>query len=45
MTHPDAFGRAQIDDCTRASLQLLEHNLTPHGILAASRTEAAVARR
>jgi len=31
--------------CTRASLALLEANLTPHGILAASRTEAAVARR
>lgn len=34
-----------ISACTQASLQLLEANLTPHGILAASRTEAAVARR
>lgn len=32
-------------DARRASLALLEANLTPHGILAASRTEAAVARR
>ncbi|SFM58002.1 amylo-alpha-1,6-glucosidase [Variovorax sp. OV329] len=31
--------------CTEASLALLERNLSPHGILAASRTEAAVARR
>ena len=45
MTHPDASSLALIDDCTRASIQLLESNLTPHGILAASRTEAAVARR
>ncbi|AOG24990.1 amylo-alpha-1,6-glucosidase family protein [Acidovorax sp. RAC01] len=34
-----------IDACSQASLQLLERNLTPHGILAASRTPAAVARR
>ncbi|MBO9650459.1 MAG: glycoside hydrolase [Variovorax sp.] len=36
---------ALIDTCSQASLELLERNLTPHGILAASRTEAAVARR
>lgn len=34
-----------VDEATRASLALLEANLTPHGILAASRTEAAIARR
>lgn len=38
-------GFALIEDCTRESLALLERNLTPHGILAASPTEAAVARR
>lgn len=37
--------RELVDACTQASLALLEANLTPHGILAASRTEAAVARR
>lgn len=31
--------------CAEASIALLRGNLTPHGILAASRTEAAVARR
>ena len=36
---------ALIEACERASLELLERNLTPHGILAASRTEAAEARR
>ncbi|MDH6593351.1 glycogen debranching enzyme [Variovorax sp. TBS-050B] len=36
---------ALIDACSQASLELLERNLTPHGILAAARTEAAVARR
>ena len=41
----DASALALIDACARASLELLEGNLTPHGILAASRTEAAVARR
>ncbi|MDM0014526.1 glycoside hydrolase 100 family protein [Variovorax sp. J22P168] len=41
----DAPARALIDRCAQASLALLERNLTPHGILAASRTEAAVARR
>lgn len=45
MTTPDATSLALIDDCSQASLQLLERNLTPHGILAATRTEAAVARR
>ncbi|AGU51089.1 glycoside hydrolase-like protein [Variovorax paradoxus B4] len=45
MTKPDTSSLALIDDCSRASLQLLERNLTPHGILAATRTEAAVARR
>ncbi|CAN5756474.1 hypothetical protein BH11PSE8_BH11PSE8_07470 [soil metagenome] len=41
----DATTLALIDDCTQASLTLLQDNLTPHGILAARRTEAAVARR
>ncbi|WP_454908179.1 amylo-alpha-1,6-glucosidase [Variovorax gossypii] len=41
----DAPALALIDTCARASLELLQNNLTPHGILAASRTEAAVARR
>ncbi len=45
MSHLDASALTLIDDCARASLELLERNLTPHGILAASRTEAAVARR
>ncbi|MET3493363.1 glycoside hydrolase 100 family protein [Variovorax boronicumulans] len=49
MTNPDASLSASdialIDACSRASLELLQSNLTPHGILAASRTEAAVARR
>ncbi len=31
--------------CTQASLDLLERNLTPHGILAATRTAASEARR
>lgn len=44
--HPlDAPTHALIDACAQASLALLESNLTAHGILAASRTEAAVARR
>ena len=37
--------QAQIDACAQACLDLLLQNLSPHGILAASRTEAAVARR
>ncbi|KQX88053.1 amylo-alpha-1,6-glucosidase [Variovorax sp. Root473] len=45
MKEPDAPALALIDTCARASLALLERNLTPHGILAASRTEAAEARR
>jgi glycogen debranching enzyme len=45
MTNLDATQIALIDTCTKASLELLERNLTPHGILAASRTEAAEARR
>lgn len=45
MTMPDTDSLALIDACSEASLALLESNLTPHGILAASRTEAAVARR
>lgn len=45
MTNLDAPALALIDTCAQASLKLLERNLTPHGILAASRTEAAVARR
>ena len=44
-TMPDSDSLALIDACSQASLALLESNLTPHGILAASRTEAAVARR
>ncbi len=40
-----ASASALIEACTQASLALLERNLTPHGILAASRTEAAEARR
>lgn len=42
---PDSPALELIDDCTNASLALLQGNLTPHGILAASRTEAAQARR
>jgi hypothetical protein len=42
---PDSRALELIDECTRASLALLQRNLTPHGILAASRTEAAEARR
>ncbi len=45
MPNLDAPSLALIDACSRASLELLEANLTPHGILAASRTEAAIARR
>ena len=45
MNNLDAPSLALIDRCSQASLALLEQNLTPHGILAASRTEAAVARR
>jgi len=45
MTDLDAPTLALIETCSQASLALLERNLTPHGILAASRTEAAEARR
>ncbi|WCM89253.1 amylo-alpha-1,6-glucosidase [Acidovorax sp. NCPPB 3576] len=41
----DPSSRALIDACSEASLALLECNLTRHGILAASRTAAAEARR
>lgn len=41
----DARALALIDACSQASIELLQRNLTPHGILAASRTEAAEARR
>ena len=41
----DTRASALASRCTEASLSLLESNLTPHGILAASRTDAAVARR
>ncbi|MBS0451379.1 MAG: glycoside hydrolase [Proteobacteria bacterium] len=41
----DNAASALVQRCREASLALLAHNLTPHGILAASRTEAAVARR
>ncbi|HEU0200394.1 MAG TPA: glycoside hydrolase, partial [Burkholderiaceae bacterium] len=34
-----------ISRCARESLRLLERNLTPRGVLAASRTESAEARR
>ncbi len=42
---PDVSSRPLIETCASAALKLLQDNLTPHGILAASRTEAAVARR
>ena len=46
MTHkPDASTIPLIQACTQAALKLLQANLTPHGILAAARTEAAEARR
>ena len=50
MTPPDeprepADHDALIAACRQASLALLLRNITPHGILAASRTEAAEARR
>jgi len=41
----DASALTLVDTCCEASLALLESNLTPHGILAASRTPQAVARR
>ncbi|HEX5738443.1 MAG TPA: glycoside hydrolase 100 family protein [Hydrogenophaga sp.] len=42
---PDLSAFPLINTCTQAALKLLQDNLTPHGILAASRTEAAEARR
>ena len=45
MPQSDLATRALLDDCSRAALALLQDNLTEHGILAASRTDAAVARR
>jgi hypothetical protein len=36
---------ALVEECAQRSIKLLQRNLTPHGILAASRTEAAEARR
>ena len=45
MKMPDAPALARIEASVEASLALLERNLTPHGVLAASPTEAAVARR
>lgn len=42
---PDAATIPLIEACTQAALKLLQANLTPHGILAAARTEAAEARR
>ena len=42
---PDATDLPLIEACTEAALKLLQANLTPHGILAAARTEAAEARR
>lgn len=41
----DSSPTALVQRCTDESLALLQRNLTPHGILAASRTDAAVARR
>ena len=45
MPPTDAATLALLDDCSRAALALLQDNLTEHGILAASRSDAAVARR
>jgi glycogen debranching enzyme len=45
MTTTAAPDTALIEGCAQACLDLLQANLTPHGILAASRTEAAIARR
>src|SRR4051812_8731282 len=43
MTSPESDAEL-IADCAQRSLQLLRQNLTPQGILAASRSEAAEAR-
>ena len=45
MTNLDPSALAQIEACAQASLHLLQRNLTPAGILAASRTESAETRR
>jgi glycogen debranching enzyme len=46
MSPPDPDDDASlIAACRQASLDLLQHNLTPHGILAATRNAAAEARR
>ena len=45
MNKPEPTHGALLDACIRASLQLLQDNLSPGGILAARRTEAAEARR
>jgi glycogen debranching enzyme len=45
MTQIDAQALALIERCAQACTELLQANLTPNGILAASRTEAAEARR
>jgi len=42
---PDPAPATLLEACSQASLQLLQHNLAPGGILAASRTDAAEARR
>jgi len=42
---PESLGVPLLDACERASLQLLPQNMTSGAILAASRTEAAEARR
>lgn len=44
-TDPTPATNALIEACRRESLALLERNLVDHGILAASRSEAAEARR
>ena len=45
MTSLDVESLACIEACAQRSIELLRRNLTPHGILAASRTEIAEARR
>ena len=40
-----ASGSGLVDECTRKSLELLRRNLTPQGVLAATRSEASEARR
>ena len=45
MKRPGATQAGLIDACTAASLELLQQNLSPGGILAASTSAAAEARR